>query len=357
MYIKKYKFIICNAWSIAIMQLATIFITSGCTTQKLLPVANFEKSGTLGNSLPSHTELAGSMPILTLSDCNELHKSIGKSISKSSIKSKDTQVVNNIINSIGNHHSSTIFRFMPEQVMWFTRISGEISIQSLGTAIHESNHIVDAALTHCNDGFSTYLFEGHVIKTDHKFGDSLQYSIAADTLPMKLKSNSIGSRFHQYIEQNGSYAKSDFSILLDELVAYTGAASLDISILRSTEYSWLVDRKISWFDVNPGGMADFMIYTLAYLKALRINYPEAYLRLQQQQKTLTLLQTIWSAAETTLVSAYDLTSNANKGGILIISRDAISAVYSDEFLGELDRLEIKHASTDSWRSSYLNPAN
>jgi hypothetical protein len=297
------------------------------------------------------------MPILTLSDCNELHKLIKENSSLSSIKSGDAQVINNVLNSTGNHHGSTIFRFMPEQVTWWVRFAGSISIQSLGTAIHESNHIVNAALTHCNNGFSTYFFEGHVIKTDHKFGDSQKYSIAAETLPLKLKSNSIGSRFHIYIEENGSHAESDFSILLDELVAYTGSASLDISIFRSKEYSWLVNRKIAWFDVNPGGMADFMIYTLSYLKALRISYPEEYLRLQQQPKTLALLQTIWSAAETTLVSAYDLTRNANKEGILIISRDAIAAAYSDEFIDELDRLGIKHASINSWHTSYLYSVN
>lgn len=335
------------------MQLAIIFITCGCTTQNLLPVINLEKPITLGNSVPSHTEPAGSMPILNLSDCNELHKSLKENISRISIKSEDAQIINNILNSTGNNNSSAIFRFMPEQVMWFTRISGAISIQSLGTAIHESNHIVDAALTHCNNGFATYLFDAHVIETDHKFGDSLQYSIATDMLPEKFKTNSIGSRFHQYIEQNGSHPESDFSILLDELVAYTGAASLDISILRSTEYSWLVDRQVAWLDVNPGGMADFMIYTLAYLKALRINYPEVYLRLQQQPKTLTLLQMIWRAAEKTLMFAYDLTKNANRGGILIVSRDAISEAYSDEFISELDRLRVKHVSVNDWSSSYL----
>jgi hypothetical protein len=344
-------------WSIALIQLAVIFTACACAAQELLPVTNIEKPNVSGNSVPSHTEPAGPMPILAFSDCNELHRLLKENSSKSSIKSEDAQVINDVLNATGNHHVSTIFRLMPDQVTWWVRFTGSISILSLGTAIHESNHIVDAVLTHCNNGFSTYLLEGHVIKTDHKFGDSPKYSIAADMLPLKFKTNSMGSRFHLYIEQNGSHAESDFSILLDELVAYTGAASLDISILRSTEYSWLVDRQVAWFDVNPGGMADFMIYTLAYLKALRVNYPEAYLRLQQQPKTLALLQVIWSAAETTLVSAYDLTTKANNGGILRISRDAIAAAYSDEFLGELDRLGIKHASINSWRTSYLNSVN
>lgn len=353
MHIKKNIFLTCDPWKIALTRLSISFIACGCTPHEIPPVTNPEVSNTSVEVIKKNTDSIKPMPILAISDCNELHKSIKENITKISIKSNETQVVNNILNSTRNHHSSTIFRFMPDQVMWFTRISGAISIQSLGTAIHESNHIVDAALTYCNNGFATYLFEGHVIKTDHKFGDSLQYSIAADMLPPKLKTSSIGSRFHQYIELNGSHAKSDFSILLDELVAYTGAASLDISILRSTEYSWLVDRKIAWLDVNPGGMADFMIYTLAYLKALRINYPEAYLRLQQQPKTLALLQTIWTAAETTLMSAYDLTKNANSGGILIISRDAISEAYSDEFISELNRIGVSHASMNDWSSSYL----
>ena len=354
---ERYKGITCNAWSIAMIQLAAILVTCGCTTQALLPVTNLEKNNNFGNSVPNQTEPAGLMPILNFSDCNELHNSIKENISRNSIRSGDGQIINNILSSTDNLHGSAIFRFMPEQVVWFTRISGAISIQSLGTAIHESNHMIDALLTHCNDGFATYFYDGQVIATDHKFGDSPQYSVLAESLPSKFKVNSIGSRFHQYIQQNGSHAESDFSILLDELVAYTGAASFDISILRSKEYSSLVNRDITGLDVNPGGMVDFMIYTLSYLKAIRVSYPDAYARLQQQPKTLAFLQSIWSAAEATLVSAYDLTKDANTGGILIISRDAIGAAYSDEFLGELDRLRIKHASINSWRTSYLNSAN
>lgn len=352
MYIK-----IKNKWLIVMMQTALVSTACGSSAQEvspLLPVMNYAKPNILGNTILNRTEPVGSKPKLKLSDCSRLHNLEKDGVAQTSIMGDDVRVVDRILAAASRDHGYQIFKFMPEEVMWWVRISGSISIQSLGTAIHEANHAVDALLTKCNNGFATYFLDSHIIKTDHRFGDSKKYSIVAEALPSNLKTSYVGSRFSQYIEKNGSQDGSDFSILIDEFVAYSGAASLDISIIRSKEHSWLVNREITGLDVNPGGVADFMIYTLSYLKALRENYPQAYSRLQQQRKTLALLQTIWTAAEKTIMSTYDLTRNANKGGILIVSRDAIAATYSDEFIGELDRLGITHMSMNSLSSSYLN---
>lgn len=342
-------------WLNLAIQFAVIFSTFSCMAQETLLIAA-TKPNTVENAILNRTAPAGLKPNFNLSDCEQLNI-LTKRYSIKTNTDDDAQVVDKILSAENPDHGHRIFIFATEEVMWWVRDIGEISVQSLGVAVHESNHVANALLTKCNGGLATYFFDGYIIATEHKFGDTQQYSIATETIPLKLKDSHVGSRFSQYIEKNGTHTRSDFSALLDEFIAYTGGASLDISILRSKEYSWLVNREITGLDVNFGGMADFMIYSLSYLKALRTSYPEAYLRLRQQPKTLALLQMIWTTAEATLMSAYDLTQTANKDGILIVSRDAIAATYSNEFISELDILKITHAPVNSWNSSYLNSIN
>jgi hypothetical protein len=297
-------------------------------------------------------EPAGPKPESIALDCGRLHN-LAKAKAFLVIETDDMKVVEKILKATTPNHGHILFTNAPQHVMWWVRKMGSISILSLGTAVHEANHAVDAALTRCNDGAATYSLHGKTIITQHKFGDSPNYSILAVALPSSLKSHQVGSRYPQYVEQNGLHSRSDFSILMDELIAYIGAAELEISIAKSSNYSWLVNPEFTGLNVNVGGVADFMIYTLSYLKSVRNRYPAAYSKVRQQPTTIDLLQRVWTAAESVLVSAYDVTKNANKGGILIVPKEAIAIAYSDEFISELDRLGISHASANSWATTYL----
>ncbi|MDP2369878.1 MAG: hypothetical protein Q8M25_16845 [Rhodoferax sp.] len=269
---------------------------------------------------------------------------------------EDMVLVDQILKATSPDHGHVLFTHAPKEVMWWVRTMGSISIQWLLTAIHETNHAVNSTLTNCNAGEATYSFQGRIIKTEHKSGDTPRYAVLADALPPAFKSRQVGSRYPTYIERNGASPASSFAHLLEELVVYTGAAGVELSIVRSKDYKWLLPREIDAFDGNAGGMVDFMLYAVSYLKAVRISHPDAYARLQQQPNTLSVLQATWTAAEGTLRAIYDYTRLANLGGVLIVSRDALLTTYSDDFLAELDRLGIAHAPAGAWLTTYLrNP--
>ncbi len=269
------------------------------------------------------------------------------------VEGDDVEVVRELLTTTSPDHGLPLFMEVPGVVMWWVRTLGSISAQSIGVAVHESNHAVDAALTRCNRGLATYRLRDKTYKTEHIFGDTPAYAIIGNAIPASLKSPQVGSRYPQYIERNGSHPGSDFSILLDEFVAYAGAASVDLAIAKSKNLAWLVSPQVTGLDVNVGGVADFMIYTLSYLKALRKDHPGSYSILKRQSKTIGVLQTIWTIAEKTLVSAYSFTKNAGTGGLLLVSAEAISIAYSEEFLSELDLMGITHMSRSQWASNYL----
>ena len=58
-------------------------------------------------------------------------------------------------------------------------------------------------------------------------------------------------------------------------------------------------------------------------------------------------------AENELVSSYRYTEFYQSSNILTVPLAALKAVYSDEFIKELDVLNIKHMTLGSWRESYL----
>lgn len=289
------------------------------------------------------TAPAGPKPVLDASLCLQMNnQATAKAVSMA--EGDDVKVVDEILKATSPRHGHVLLTVAPGEVMWWVRTMGSISIESLGVAVHEANHAVDAVLTACNGGAATYKLNGVTSKTEHTRGDTPNYSIMADALPSALKG---GFRYRQYVEGNGVQPGSDFSMLLDEFVAYTGAAGMELSIVRSNEYNWLLNREIDAFDGNAGGMVDFMVYVLSYLKALRTHHPDVYLNLQKAPNMLSLLQAVWTTAEKTLTAIYDYTLLANRGGVLVLSREALATLYSDEFLMELDRLGVSHTPTNA----------
>lgn len=335
------------------------------TISSLLTVSKVLADETLAIELPTYggetkrlsdipiysIEQPGDFPVASNLSCSQLMKP--RTPTAIVTDGEDARLVKKLLLELSPNYGHELFLIAPDDLMFWVRTMKSISIQSIGVAVHETNHLVNTALSKCNDGFATYWSKNQIFKTEHQTGATEPYSIAAQSLPASLKLDQVGSRYSQYINGNGKHPQADFSILLDELLAYTGAASLEVSIVETGSLGWLVDPKISEFNVNIGGMADFMIYTLSYLKVLRTKYPDSYRNLKRKVKLVKLTQSIWSEAEVTLKAAFDRTTTAGKGGVLVVPREALAYAYSDSFISELDRLGITHMSQKDWYSTYL----
>lgn len=346
-------------FTISVAFLIALFVVDDAKSEKLTaqPAAPTESE----KLVPSVVSLgptyqvaaAGSRPSFDSYSCRQMNN-IAFAKTQLAIDGDDMKVVENILRETSPNHGMVLFTLAPKEFMWWVRMGRSLSIISLGMAVHETNHAVDAVLTGCNGGDATYSLNGVSMRTEHRPGETPNYSMLAATLPPSMKGRNVGSRYPQYIEINGTQLGSDFSLLLDEFVAHVGAAGMELSIVRSKEYGWLLNREMDAYDGNSGGMADFMLYVLAYLKAVRINHPEAYARILKQANTLSLIQATWTEAESILTSIYDHTLTAKRGGVLVVSREAISLAYSDEFLPELDRLGIFHLPASTWSKTYLH---
>ncbi|UGQ47798.1 hypothetical protein [Massilia endophytica] len=223
------------------------------------------------------------------------------------------------------------------QVMWWIRHAGAINLQSVLTAFHEANHMLDFALSDCHKGKAVYFFRGRTYVTDYQRGEAPAFSIAASEIPARFKT-ALG-RYAVYFGDPGVY-RGDFFPLIDELNAHVGGAEFELAAAATPLYRELAGQ-VNAIDGNIGGMADFMLYTVSYLKALRKSDPEAYRLLASRRTALEHVQRLWSAAEAVLEKAVHLAPE--RGGIYRYPAEALKAVYSPDMLGELDAIGIRHA--------------
>jgi hypothetical protein len=294
----------------------------------------------------------GVKPMLNLDNCSLLVADDQKR-PKLVLKNVDEKLVFDILEKISPNHGLHLFKIAPNELMWWLRTLGSVSIQTLGVAVHETNHAVDALATACNSGFATYYLNGKTITTEHRYGDTPRYSVLRNSYPDAARNSKIGSRFTQYVEGNGKTDGSDFSILLDEFLAYSGAAELELKIASDESVSWLFDPAITSLDGNFGGAVDFMLYVLSYLKEIRTKYPDVYAKLLIQPRLLETLQVVWTNSEVILNSGYRCTTIGQQGGRLAFFDNVLSFVYSDEYLKELNFLGISHKSRTFWNQSYF----
>lgn len=264
----------------------------------------------------------------------------------------DERIVGELLKDASPEYGHVLFAASSEEMMWWIRTVGSVSFVALSIGAHEASHAVHNALTRCNQGDATYFLKGMPIRTEHRFGDTPQYSILERMLPEHLKSAFALSRYRRYIEGSRNVPGNDFSILLDELVAYTGAAELEISLAQSIKYASLLDSKFDGFDGNAGGTVEFMAFIVAYLKCVRLEYPVAYDTLTRQPKLLGVLEQAWASGERSLVRLREF-PQGSLGSKLSISLDALRTAYSADFLGELDRLGVRHAPENAWDTTYL----
>ena len=295
---------------------------------------------------------AGSNPVIVAADCSRL-LSQAQAVASLSISGADMQQVADILQATSPNHGYQLFARLPSTVMWWVRSqAGPLDIASIGSAVHETNHEFDRAMRNtCNsDHKARLLLDGAVIQTDLISGQLLtaNYSIADETIPASLKT---ALRYY-YITRSATVPGNDFAIMLDELNAYTGAAEFELDLLSSATYSPLMPQGVK-ADVNAGGQVDFMLYTLAYLKAARLNHPATYTAIQGQANTIAYIQLVWARAEANLVALYPYTVLSGAGG-MVVSKDALAAAYSSDFIAELDNLGITHQPLSAWSATYLH---
>jgi hypothetical protein len=295
------------------------------------------------------TEPAGAPPSsLTQADCPTLLVTV--SPPPIVADAPDARLVRDVLAAVDPHGSAEFAR-VPDEFLWWLRSSPEVDMIGIGTAIHEVNHVFDTALQfHCfADGVARYFADSSVHATDLISGATANYSIVQETYPQTMK-GSRALRFDTYISGSAQYPGNDFSILLDELSAYSSGARFEVNLLSSPTYSYLGPTN-STYDGGLGGMADFMLFMQAYLQSARTNHASTYAVIRSQSRTLAFMQFAWTRAEQILADAYPYSASA--GGALLVPLDVLDAVYSPAFLAELDALGIAHKTSADMAATYF----
>lgn len=289
---------------------------------------------------------AGTVPALTAADCPSV---LAATALTPTFVGADAKAAAAVLAAVDLVHGSSELSRLPAYFTWWLRTAGQaVDELSLGTAIHETNHKLDFALRYvCNsDGLARYFVDGQVHVTGLMTGTTSNYSISAESYPAALRAPRA-LRYDLYITGSASSNGNDFSVLLDELNAYSGGAAFEVGLLSNPTYSYLARSG----DFNAGGAADFMLFLQAYLKSARLNHPTSYASIQSSGQTLAYVQFAWSRAERILSAMYPY--SVAGGGTQVVPVDVITQIYSATFLSELDLLGITHKTAADWSTTYL----
>lgn len=289
---------------------------------------------------------AGTAPTVTAGDCPIL---LAATVPTPPLVGADAQAAATVLAAVDLAHGSSELSRLAGYFTWWLRAAGPtVDEITLGAAIHETNHKIDFALRYaCNsDGLARYFVDGQVHVTGLMAGTTSNYSIAAAAYPAALKAPRA-LRYDLYVTGAAASSGNDFSVLLDELNAYSGGAAFEVGLLSDPTYSYLSRSG----DFNAGGTVDFMLFLQAYLKSARLNHPTTYASIQSSGQTLAYVQFAWSRAERILGAMYPYSVAA--GGTQVVPTDVLAAVYSPEFLAELDALGITHKFASDWSTTYL----
>lgn len=225
---------------------------------------------------------------------------------------------------------------------------------TLTTAVHETNHGLDGDLTYCGDYKTKYLFLGSVFRTDFDiFTDTANYSIVEETIDPALKEC---DRYDLYIEGSKPYNGNDFTVLLDELTAYTGDGWFQLKYSESGLPAETGTYKMPQFQID--GVVNFMVYLEYYLKSSRLNYPGTYSAIVDSSEMRGYVQYVWTRAEKLLIESYRVIMADYAARYIFFEADAadgldhLKAAYSAELLNELDRLDIRHLTESAWMDNY-----
>lgn len=279
---------------------------------------------------------------LALDDCGQL----GAEIPAPTLTGETMKFLSEVLQAVDPTNGYSVFARNPLGFTYWVEKNPSVNGWAIGYGVHETTHGINDILAGCADSQGKhYMLAGKNYATSLVSGQTANYSIADEMLPVQLKS---GGRYQTYILGSAKYA-NEFGILLDELTAYTSAGQTAWAIAASPAYSYLA----TVCDCEAGGVADFMSYLIAYLRAARLNHPETYQVIQSQPLTIGYMQTLWLKAEDVLAKSYPYSSSAKSGNPIVVGRDALAWSFDAAQLDELDRLGIKHGASTRWDTTYL----
>ncbi|MEI8363689.1 MAG: hypothetical protein WCG35_10800 [Betaproteobacteria bacterium] len=250
--------------------------------------------------------------------------------------------IDKLLSEIDPSHSGQILRIAPDELMWWIAfMNNDVNFFSIGVAVHETNHSINRILTNCSNlGGASYFFANNIYYTSIRPSSTPSYGNATKVISKDIILSLDPMRFKFYLMGIGNTPQAGFDVLLDELVAYTGAAAFEEKMLADPNLNNLIVKDDYSYDVNIGGMVEFILFFEAYLKFIRINDEVLYNRILSDRQLRTLLAKIVVSAESTLVKVSFYAGTSKKSGFLRISRAALAAVYSPEYSSEFARFEI-----------------
>jgi hypothetical protein len=253
-----------------------------------------------------------------------------------STASKEPAYVNVVEAAVreGGDSANALFNTMPEEFLWWIRLTGSVDIYTVGMAVHETSHTLNTRLTNCNQGRASFYFEGVRWNTEYRSIGSPPYASAASYVPDELKKSPL-SRYQNYFVRLGPNPANDFRALLDEFNGYVEGARTEVNAIGSPLYERFV--QFDAFDGNLGGTAEFMLYTLAYLKKIRMEHPDAWAAIRNSPLLLAHIQRLWSGAE----MLFDRWKSSGDKKY-IVSRSILHTAYQASYIAELDHLDIRH---------------
>ena len=293
----------------------------------------------------------GTLPTLSASNCTAVQAV--SNVNPGPFADADMQQANDILAAV-DPSAYAIFKKLPDTFAFWLRGnygSSTVNLANLEIALHETSHGVQNVNSfRCGPTAFKYLLDNNVYTTDLVSNVTALYSIVSQTYPL----TNLPSRYNIYIAPATFPSGNDARILLDELTAYATAARLSINLVSAAEYrNFTVSQ-----DGDLAGMADFMLFTQSYIKAVRLSNPSTYTALQSAN-TKAYIQTLWTFAEQTLTRSLPYAYSASSatfvtGKPLFVNKDVLANIYSVEWLAELDSLGITHKTASDF-SGALTP--
>jgi hypothetical protein len=284
-----------------------------------------------------------SAPNVSTSDCPRL-TSEASAIAALDLSNASIKAVNDFLTQVDPDHAYKVFIRRPyDFVNWIASIGDTVNVLTAGVATHETLHMTDSVLRNCGTAGYKILFFGNILDTGLQAGDTATIKIVDAVIDPALKTE---PRFTTYI--TNAAAGNDFTALLDELAAYTGAAHTEFAMLSKGKNGGTTGS----LDADLGGAVNFMVYLENHLRAARLNDTATYDKIRSSGPTKTAIQALWTAAEQALRDSYPYV----KGGTdprLVINSAYFSAAYSASLLSELDFIGITHSTAASWSGTYL----
>lgn len=283
-------------------------------------------------------------PAVTTTDCPRLTSETA-AIAALDLSNSEIKKVNDYLLEVDPDHAYKVFVRRPADfVNWMAATGGKANLLTVGTATHETQHMTDTVLRGCpTAGVYKALLHGVILSTGITAGETSSIGMIDAVVAPALKGE---ARYGTYVAS--APAGNDFTVLLDELAAYAGAAHTDVQMIAKGKAADMTGT----VDANIGGTVNFMVYLQYYLQAARLNYPTTYDNIRNDPLAITAIQAIWSRAEQALRDSYAYTQEGATPR-LVVNSTYFDAAYSAALLAELDAIGVTHATRASWSGTYL----